>query len=219
MLELLRQHGELGTLDIAKRLDLKNRKHVRTAYINPALEQGLIEYSIPDKPSSRLQKYRLKSKQEHPAQKPEVAPTTAVGFMAYKKWPATPATHSPPAYASTSLMYTTIHSQRVQSALLPDAWPVLSYRLSSYLVLFCPASAETIPQCRESNPAAEYHAPWLFCATVPPMERINSKIDFSCLPSKTRYHSRWLRPLPRDAGRPALSVLNDLQGDNHVLFQ
>lgn len=63
LLELLRQHGELGTLDIAKRLDLKNRKHVRTAYINPALEQGLIEYTIPDKPSSRLQKYRLKSKQ------------------------------------------------------------------------------------------------------------------------------------------------------------
>lgn len=61
LLELLRQQGELGTLDIAERLNLKNRKHVRTAYINPALDQGLIEYTIPDKPSSRLQKYRLKT--------------------------------------------------------------------------------------------------------------------------------------------------------------
>lgn len=61
LLELLRQHGELGTLEVASLLGLIDRKHVRTAYIAPALEQGLIEYTIPDKPRSRLQKYRLTS--------------------------------------------------------------------------------------------------------------------------------------------------------------
>ena len=40
-------------------LGLKSRKHFRSGYLSPALKAGLIEMTIPDKPNSRLQKYRL----------------------------------------------------------------------------------------------------------------------------------------------------------------
>ena len=39
--------------------DLQDRKSFRERYLQPALALGLIEYSRPDKPNSRLQKYRL----------------------------------------------------------------------------------------------------------------------------------------------------------------
>ena len=42
--------------------DILGRKHLphfRNAYLRPALNAGLIEQTIPDKPNSRLQKYRL----------------------------------------------------------------------------------------------------------------------------------------------------------------
>jgi hypothetical protein len=50
---------EKSTLEIANLLNLKDRIGVMRNYIQPALKQGLIEMSIPDKPNSRLQKYRL----------------------------------------------------------------------------------------------------------------------------------------------------------------
>ena len=40
-------------------LGLRNRRRMCENYIAPALKTGLIEYTIPDKPNSRLQKYRL----------------------------------------------------------------------------------------------------------------------------------------------------------------
>ena len=40
-------------------MQLKDRTHVRQHYIEPALAQALIEYTLPDKPTSRLQRYRL----------------------------------------------------------------------------------------------------------------------------------------------------------------
>lgn len=40
-------------------LGLKNDEHFRKMYLLPALEHGLIEMTIPDKPTSRLQKYRI----------------------------------------------------------------------------------------------------------------------------------------------------------------
>ena len=47
---------------LQKKLKLKNADHFRKAYIFPALKDGWIEMTIPDKPQSRLQKYRLTAK-------------------------------------------------------------------------------------------------------------------------------------------------------------
>jgi len=38
---------------------LKDRKSFRQSYIKPALEELFIEMTIPNKPNSKMQKYRL----------------------------------------------------------------------------------------------------------------------------------------------------------------
>lgn len=43
-------------------LYLSDRKSFRERYLKPALADGLIEMTIPGKPSSHLQKYRLTDK-------------------------------------------------------------------------------------------------------------------------------------------------------------
>ncbi len=43
-------------------LNLSDRRNFRETYLNPALEDGLIEMTLPDKPNSRLQQYRLTDK-------------------------------------------------------------------------------------------------------------------------------------------------------------
>ncbi|HEY5492943.1 MAG TPA: ATP-binding protein [Gemmatimonadaceae bacterium] len=54
-------HGTMSRGDLQEVLELKNAEHFRKTYLVPALEAGLIEMTIPDKPKSRLQKYRLTS--------------------------------------------------------------------------------------------------------------------------------------------------------------
>jgi hypothetical protein len=45
--------------EIMQRLGLKDRMHAATEYLQPAMDSGMVEMTIPDKPNSRLQKYRL----------------------------------------------------------------------------------------------------------------------------------------------------------------
>ena len=49
-------------VDIMRKLQLEHKQNFIKNYIQPALKFGLIEMTIPDKPDSRLQKYRLTAK-------------------------------------------------------------------------------------------------------------------------------------------------------------
>ncbi|WP_338016623.1 MULTISPECIES: Fic family protein, partial [unclassified Idiomarina] len=60
LLEVLQ--GEMGRAELMEALGLKDEKHFREHYQQTAIGQGLVEMTIPDKPRSRLQKYRLTKK-------------------------------------------------------------------------------------------------------------------------------------------------------------
>lgn len=51
--------GEMSRDELQTALALKDSKSFRELYLKPALEEGLVEMTIPDKPNSRNQKYRL----------------------------------------------------------------------------------------------------------------------------------------------------------------
>ena len=51
--------GEMGREALQTALGLSDRKSFRERYLTPALAAGLIEMTVPEKPTSRLQKYRL----------------------------------------------------------------------------------------------------------------------------------------------------------------
>jgi Fic family protein len=51
--------GEMNRADLMAVLALKDRVNFRQAYLEPALEQGLVEMTQPDSPRSPTQKYRL----------------------------------------------------------------------------------------------------------------------------------------------------------------
>jgi len=57
--------GPLSAGELRNRLKLKHRPTFRDNYLHPAVEAGYIEMTIPDKPNSRLQKYRLTEKGKH----------------------------------------------------------------------------------------------------------------------------------------------------------
>ncbi|ERJ85570.1 transcriptional regulator [Porphyromonas gingivalis SJD12] len=50
---------EMDRQEIQEKLGLSHRENFRSNYLKPALEQGFIEMTIPNKPNSSLQKYRL----------------------------------------------------------------------------------------------------------------------------------------------------------------
>ena len=53
------KEGEKSISELLKDMGLTHKKSFRDTYLHPALDTGLIERTIPDKPNSRLQKYRL----------------------------------------------------------------------------------------------------------------------------------------------------------------
>jgi len=54
--------GEHTRQDLQDRLKLANRENFRKNYLQPALDDQLIELTIPEKPNSSKQKYRLTAK-------------------------------------------------------------------------------------------------------------------------------------------------------------
>lgn len=62
LLVLLAKNGPQSNAEILESFQLKSRRRLRETYIHPALTTKLIEPTIPDKPTNRLQKYRLTAK-------------------------------------------------------------------------------------------------------------------------------------------------------------
>lgn len=58
LLNVFRKSEELTRKELQDRLGLKDEKNFRQKYLLPALAVGQIEMTVPDKPNSRLQKYR-----------------------------------------------------------------------------------------------------------------------------------------------------------------
>jgi ATP-dependent DNA helicase RecG len=54
--------GVLSRAEIQNLLELKDAEHLRLGYILPSLNSGFLEMTLRDKPSSKLQKYRLTTK-------------------------------------------------------------------------------------------------------------------------------------------------------------
>ena len=54
--------GEMGRSDLQRLLSIRNRDYFRTDYLNPAISNGYVELTIPDKPNHPKQKYRLTAK-------------------------------------------------------------------------------------------------------------------------------------------------------------
>jgi predicted HTH transcriptional regulator len=75
---------DMSQQEIQVQLGFMDKNHFRENYLNPALEQNIIERTIPDKPNSRLQKYRL----------------TALG-LTLKPTVATPPVATPPVKETT----------------------------------------------------------------------------------------------------------------------
>jgi ATP-dependent DNA helicase RecG len=59
LLEALK--GEMSRQELQETLGLSDAEHFRKAYLIPALEAGVIEMTIPDKPRSSRQRYRITS--------------------------------------------------------------------------------------------------------------------------------------------------------------
>ena len=51
--------GEMEFNEILKSLEMNHKPHFRKNYLHPALEEGFVEMTIPEKPKSSKQKYRL----------------------------------------------------------------------------------------------------------------------------------------------------------------
>ena len=57
--------GEMPRQALQAALGLKNADHFRRAYLVPAIAAGCLEMTLPDHPTSRLQRYRLTDQGQH----------------------------------------------------------------------------------------------------------------------------------------------------------
>ena len=71
--------GEMSRSELMEKLRLKDRRHFGLDYLQPAFAAGLIEMTIPDKPRSSKQKYRLTEK-GHQVQRLQEHRMTAKGL-------------------------------------------------------------------------------------------------------------------------------------------
>jgi hypothetical protein len=59
VVQLLGKHGPLNAAQILKRIGLKDRINLHRNYLKPTMDAGLVEFTLPDQPKSKLQQYRL----------------------------------------------------------------------------------------------------------------------------------------------------------------
>lgn len=57
LLEVMEPDIPLSAKEIMRRLGIKSKETLRGSYLNPAIENGLVKMTIPDKPNSKNQKY------------------------------------------------------------------------------------------------------------------------------------------------------------------
>ena len=62
LLYVFREKPEQGIASLMEKLELSHKPTFRRNYLNPTLAQGDVERTIPDKPNSPVQKYRLTEK-------------------------------------------------------------------------------------------------------------------------------------------------------------
>ena len=57
LLEVMEMYIPLSAIEIMRRLGIKSKETLRGSYLNPAIENGLVKMTIPNKPNSKNQKY------------------------------------------------------------------------------------------------------------------------------------------------------------------
>ena len=62
VLAALKGGDVMSTSELAGKVGISQPKNMRRRYLGLLLDMGLVEYTVPQKPNSRLQKYRLTDK-------------------------------------------------------------------------------------------------------------------------------------------------------------
>ena len=57
LLEVMETNNPLTANEIMTKLGIKSKETLRSQYLDPAIKQGLVGLTIPDKPTSKNQKY------------------------------------------------------------------------------------------------------------------------------------------------------------------
>ena len=58
-MKYLAEHGEVSLSELMDWVGESNRTRFRQDYLKVLMEEGFVEFTIPDKPTSSKQKYRL----------------------------------------------------------------------------------------------------------------------------------------------------------------